>query len=91
MSKNEIISKLAELFETKFQIYSPELVGDFQITPLTSAPFYMDIIKLTYLYFEISNVFAVDLSYDDLADYSFLTVSSICDLIYRKKENSCTT
>jgi acyl carrier protein len=88
MSNNEIMNKLIELLETKFQVSNTELVSDCVATPLTTAPFYMDAIKLTYLYFEVSKLFDLDFSFDDLAEYSFLTIGNICDLIYQKIESS---
>ena len=81
MSKENIITELYVLLENKFYVSRELLTQDNLNVPLTSEPYKMDAILLTYFYYEVCKRFGVAILYDDLIDYKFISLESISTLL----------
>ncbi len=85
MITNDYISLLEKLFLEKFKV-TKEVIWENIDQPLSGRAFKMDAVDITYLFLEIQKLFYIEISYNELNNYQFLTIELILNML---KANGC--
>lgn len=83
MEKDQIQEGIIDLLERKFQINHRLLTGkEAADQALTDAPFNLDGVAMTYLFFEVEKTYQIRIPIAEiLKNYSFRTISGITEIV----------